>query len=109
MRRKGSFGWEWKDALDFLIENDRNDTPPPELLLLDINMPGMSGWEFLEQYNDLELKNKSSIVTVMLSTSPNPYDLKQAEKNNLVSEFMNKPLKKDNVIELLQNHFPEYL
>jgi len=63
----------------------------PEFILLDINMPGMDGWEFLEEYQHLYQGDNLSKV-IMLTTSLGTFDKKLAEENPLVSGFLQKPL-----------------
>lgn len=70
---------------------DNNDHLHPELILLDINMPKMNGWEFLEAYKKLHIDEKSKKI-VVLTTSMNPEDKKKAESFSQISEFNIKPL-----------------
>jgi len=57
------------DALEWLkVESN----PTPDLILLDINMPMMNGWEFLEEYRQLPITTKSKMIIVMLTSSLNP-------------------------------------
>lgn len=62
------------EALDYLKSRKANSTPPPlaELILLDINMPKMNGWEFLKEYKELAREFQSRTLVVMLTISDNP-------------------------------------
>src|ERR1700739_785605 len=59
------------DALKILENTDQSQ---PRLILLDINMPKMNGWEFLEAYKNLPPDNKHEQIVVILTTSMNPED-----------------------------------
>src|SRR4051812_35217001 len=64
------------EALKFLKKENQ---AIPELIFLDINMPKMNGWEFLEEYKKLSPDQKARITIMMLTTSANPDDIKRAE------------------------------
>src|SRR5438445_13790262 len=66
------------DALEYLKSKKSNEDPHPDLIFLDINMPGMNGWEFLEEYNKLDEIFKSRAIIIMLTTSENPDDKMKA-------------------------------
>jgi len=76
----------------------------PELILLDINMPVMDGFEFLEAYKSLDFPDKDSIVIVMLTTSTNPLDIKKL-KDSGVFGYVNKPLTDEKLSNILNEHF----
>ncbi len=83
-------------ALEYLLLAESNkDTLLPDLILLDINMPAMNGWEFLSRYNMTENISDNKCVIVMLSTTLNPDDRLQAEKLPVVSGFESKPLTRE--------------
>lgn len=95
------------DALDFLNERISGLDPELDLIFLDINMPGMTGWEFLEHYKELNLSNQAKAVLIMLTTSLNPDDLENASKMSGIDGFETKPLDADKIEKALKNHFSE--
>ena len=65
------------------------------VLLLDINMPTMTGWEFLEEFDKLSENIKMQFQIYMLSSSVDPSDIERATSNPLVTDFIEKPLNKE--------------
>ncbi|NRA65361.1 MAG: response regulator [Pseudobacteriovorax sp.] len=72
-----------------------------DLLLLDINMPKMNGFEFLEKFQTLERKN--TVVVCFVTTSEKPDEIKKAE--SLGAQFSTKPLTKTSFKELMTHLF----
>jgi CheY-like chemotaxis protein len=93
------------DALEYLKLNKDEKDLHPNLIFLDINMPGMNGWEFLTEYNKLDEKLKCQAVVVMLTTSENPDDKAKAEMMNLASDFKTKPLTQVMLKEIIDKYF----
>ena len=87
-----------KEALEYL----KNGSDMVDLILLDINMPIMNGWQFLEHYERLDENRKATIVIVMLTSSINSDDKKKADKLSSIKKFINKPLSSGTIKEILR-------
>jgi CheY-like chemotaxis protein len=84
-----------KEALDYL-KNEGLSKRKSNLILLDIRMPVMNGFEFLEEIHNSDLKIKDFMRVVILSSSDNPRDLERA-KSFKVLGYINKPLKEESI------------
>lgn len=72
----------------------------PNIILLDIDMPLMDGFQFLEEFDKLSDVVKEDLKIVMLTSSMNPNDLSRAKKSKFVSKYLNKPLTIDSLLQL---------
>lgn len=91
-----------QEAVDYL--RTCTDDMRPNLILLDINMPVMNGFEFMEVYENEFAENSECVILMMLTTSANSADLEKARAYNQVTEFMSKPLNKAK-IELIREKY----
>ncbi|WP_341226082.1 response regulator [uncultured Arcticibacterium sp.] len=90
------------DAIDYLSQ----DLPKlPDLIFLDINMPKMNGWEFLEAFGTLKRADKKKTIIVILTTSQNPDDFERAKASPFVKVIENKPLTKDMIANIVTYYF----
>lgn len=93
-----------QEALDIIIHEAEESTDYPDLIFLDINMPVMNGFEFLDAYQRLDEKVKRSVVIVMLTTSLNERDIERTQDTG-VADFLNKPLTNDKLEAIIDKHF----
>jgi len=93
-----------EDALNFfdtLKTSDKTITKP-ELIFLDLNMPIMSGWEFLDAFNTEKYAEFHNTKIIILSSTIDPGDLEKSKKYPLVIDFLPKPISKE-MLEYLKD------
>ena len=86
-------------AIDYIKELLSANQPLPHLVLIDINMPILNGWEFIEAFEALNLKADNDMY--MLSSSVYENDIEKAKSYKSVKGFISKPLSIDRLKELL--------
>ena len=90
------------EAIKFLEEN--NDTKWPQLILLDIHMPIMTGFDFLKKYSSLPDSLKKNCAIVIVSSSLDVEDKAKAKECPQVLELLEKPLNASTLLSLLKNN-----
>jgi len=88
-------------AIDYLSNIINNAEIFPHIILVDINMPILNGWEFLEAYEKLNIQERK-VYLYMLSSSVYEYDIEKAKSFKSVNGFISKPLTIERLKELLQ-------
>lgn len=84
-----------------MVKDVSGQFPCPDIIFLDINMPVMDGYQFLEEYELLKPNQKLNKVVVMLTTSTSEFDIVRANINIEVNNYQIKPLTEDKVFEII--------
>lgn len=92
-----------QEAIEFLEKAADNVDLLPEIILLDINMPILDGWGFLEEFISLKPSIGKKITIYVVSTSISPFDLERANNASEVSDYIIKPISKSGLIRILGN------
>ena len=85
---------------DTLKTSDPNSKP--QLIFLDLNMPVMDGWEFLDSFNTAAYSEFHDTKVIILSSTTDPEDLKKSKKYPMVIDFLSKPISKE-MLEFLKD------
>ena len=88
-------------ALQYIKDSYDDLSEIPTVIFLDINMPVITGWEFLEIFKDFSASIKKQFVIYMLTSSIDARDREKAELNPLVKGFLSKPLSTQLISEVL--------
>ena len=92
-----------KYAIDQLVDIQKKDPAKlPDYILLDINMPIMNGWEFLDEYKRLNIDPSGKTKIFIISSSVFSNDINKARSYPLVKDFISKPLNVDKIVELFR-------
>ena len=78
--------------------------PKANIIFLDVYMPIMTGWEFLEQYCELDESLRSEIMIIMLSISGDPRHYERAQTWDCITDYVIKPLTETKLTEISNKH-----
>jgi CheY-like chemotaxis protein len=92
------------EAIKYFKSSDAQDPDTfPDVIFLDINMPVMNGWEFLEEYHNLYGKFPKPVVVYVVSSSIDSYDMKKSKQYKTVTDYIVKPVTRIKYRELIES------
>ena len=89
-----------RPALDYIKDSDEKNLELPDLIILDIRMPDMDGFDFLNEFNQFSDTITQDIKILMLSSSIDPEDEAKAKSYTAVVDFICKPLTRDKLLSV---------
>ena len=81
-----------EEAFNYINENKENLEKLPDIIFLDINMPIMDGFQFMDEYTKIKAKIDKKITIYMITSSIDPIDLERSKKYVEISDFIIKPI-----------------
>lgn len=89
-----------KKALEFFSSDNHTAHQLPDIILLDIEMPVMDAWSFLDEFGKIKDKLSKEILIYILTTSISKYDEQKAASHPEVTAYLIKPLKKEDLASI---------
>jgi CheY-like chemotaxis protein len=92
-----------QEGINYLTSIANDSELLPEVIFLDLAMPIMDGWGFLEEYMLLLPKLKRNITIYIVSSSVSPHDVERARNISIVSDFIVKPISQELFLEIIKS------
>lgn len=92
-----------KEALDGLKDLTQKGKRLPDVIFLDINMPIMNGWDFLQDFLKMPNNNPEKVLVYIVSSSIDQQDLEQAKQFSIVHNYILKPLSTEDLIKIKES------
>lgn len=95
------------DALDYLKNVSEKGLTPPNIIFLDIRMPIVNGWEFLDEFEEINPELFSNTAIYMLTSSSEQSDINRSKNYQQISDYIVKPLVTEKLREIQSRHTAE--
>jgi CheY-like chemotaxis protein len=92
-----------EDAINYLKNNSQDQTTLPDVIFLDVNMPVMNGWEFLDAYKALKYKLKKPVIIYVVSSSVDEVDVSKSRQYDTVKGYIVKPVLREKFRQILSS------
>jgi CheY-like chemotaxis protein len=100
---QATYTYDGRLVLDYLQENKETGSMLPDVIFLDLDMPQLTGWEFLDELETFNVKAKKNVQVHIMSSSIRSADVFHSKKYTCVNSFMTKPLSKDLVNKVCED------
>ena len=94
-----------QEAIEGITKMYKKGIALPKVIFLDLNMPIKDGWGFLDDLLEIPQQDRENVVIYILSSSNHPSDMERAKKYSIVRDYLIKPLAKDDLFQILKEHF----
>lgn len=95
-----------QEALDGLHAMTNDGEELPSIIFVDLNMPVMNGWEFLEDFLKIPNHNREKVMVYIISSSVDPRDLERIENYPVVNKYILKPITPEALEDVLRSVNP---
>ncbi len=92
-----------KEVYDYLSVHSHNPEKLPNIILLDLSMPVLDGWGFLDKFMNLKLTEAKKIEIFICSSSISPEEIEKARSISVVSDYIIKPLTRNKLLKMIEN------
>lgn len=81
-----------KEGIEGLLRLVKDEKEIPSIIFLDLSMPIMSGWEFLDSFANAQIPNKEELKIIVMSSSINPNEIQKIKAYPMVADYIVKPI-----------------